>query len=436
MVHKSAHENFLMFYPEIEVCQPPQAPATWASAGTAIEFTALDLSGVKEALVADPTLERDPMAVGRRKRIRGIRNSEWNFTAKLHGTGATTVEDSLVAETYLSKIMLWVMGGQFRTPTKAVVSGTATTLVVDDAAGFAPGCLVAVEDTTSPDEEHEGKLHFRRVIQVDDGTNTLTLSEDLPFTPTADDVIHGTITSYLDSTRLVDAVRGGGVYTWSWLAKLSQGDADHLYQLEGCVATPAFGNLARGQLPTLQLNVMAANFRHAGEDGLTEPTFPAAQGRPQLSMGVDVQCSIGEYGNTDLNLCDVNQVGFEPGYSRVRVETTTETLDRFHGMSTYSMAPADCKFTATTLPYDAAWYSRLNQGDEQRINFYQPGPGTGPGKAWCIHIPRAQIGATPGMAAVNEVRAATLEFLAMVPDDCTGGSNPKLEQSIWLFGMA
>lgn len=436
MAHHSTHRKELAFYQETTACSPP---ASWAVSGTPVEFISLDLGNVKEALLVDPTAERRILANGKRKRVKGARNVDWSAVFKMHGTGATTATDAQVAETALSKILTWCCGGVHRTYTRTVVSATnAYTVVVSNATGFVPGCLVGFEDTSSPSAQNAGKIHFARVASIDG--DELTLTEALPFTPASGDVAHGTITIHVDEDYLEDAIRAGAIRTWNWFAKLHKSGTEELWQLEGCVGSFALQNLSRGNLPQIAVNMMAANFRHGGADGLTSPTFGTPQGSAQLSMGLDVRCSIGTYGSTTRGGVDVNTASFEPGFTRVRVETGTQEIHRFDGMSTYSVAPGQTKFTATVLPYEDSWYEGLGDGTEYRISYYQPGPGgsagASAGKAWALHIPRAQLVATPGRADVNEVHGAALDFEAMIADDATGGSDEELEKSPFLIGLA
>lgn len=435
MAHHSIHRKELAFYQETTACAPP---ASWAVSGTPVEFISLDLGNVKEALLVDPTAERRILANGKRKRIKGVRNVDWSAVFKMHGTGVTTATDAQVAETALSKILTWCCGGVRRTYTREVASATnAYTVTVSDATGYVPGCLVGFEDTTSPTSQNAGKIHFARVASIDG--DELTLTEALPFTPASGDVAHGTITIHVDEDYLEDAIRAGAIRTWNWFAKLHKSGTEELWQLEGCVGSFALQNLSRGNLPQIAVNMMAANFRHGGADGLTSPTFGTPQGSAQLSMGLDVRCSIGTYGSTTRGGVDVNTASFEPGFTRVRVETGTQEIHRFDGMSTYSVAPGQTKFTATVLPYEDSWYEGLADGTEYRISYYQPGPGgsagASAGKAWALHIPRAQLVATPGRADVNEVHGAALDFEAMIADDATGGSDEDLEKSPFLIGL-
>lgn len=441
MAHHSIHRQWLAFFQETTPCTPPEAPATWASAGTPIEFISVDLAP-KEALLVDPTAETRIQSVGKRRRIKGIRNIDWSAVIKLHGLGAATPEGETAGLTALSQILTWCCGGVHYSNTEEIVSGTATTLVVGNGltASVIPGCLIAVEDTTSPTAQNLGKLHFARVVEVDDGTDTITLAEDLPFTPAAGDVMHGVATIYVDEDYLEDAIRAGSIRTWNWFHKRAKTGTEELWQLEGCVGSFTINNLGRGQLPQIALSIMAANFRYGGEDGLTSPSFGTPQGKPQLSMGKDVRCSISNYSTTTRTTVDVNATTFEPGLNRVRVETATEEIERFEGMSTYSVAPTDCKMTFTVLPHADSWYGALHDDADYRITLYQPGPGgsaaAGAGKSWCIMMPRAQISETPSRVDVNEVSGASVSFSAMEPDDTTGGTNEEIEKSLFLIGLA
>lgn len=439
--HHSNHRSTLAFFPEVTAAI---STTDWAADGTAIDHLAVEINS-KEALVVDPTLEGRIQSVGKRRRIRGIRNNDATVRVKLHGTGATTAEDSQVAETYLSQILEWCMGGVHRSYTRDVVSSAnayTLTVGVGLTTGFLPGCLIAVEDTTSPTAQNTGKLHFARVASVNAGTDTIVLTEALPFTPAANDRIHGTITLYIDETVLEDAIRNGTVNTWSWYHKRvgASGGTDEIWQLEGCVATPSFANFARGQLPEVSLAIMAANFKHSGTDSLTNVSFSTVEGKPQLSMGKDVRCSIASTAATTRVGQDINAFAIEPGFSRVRVETATEEVERFEAMSTYSMAPGECKITATIVPYSDDWYAAIAAETSFRIMFYQPGPGgstaAGAGKSWAICMPKAQVSATPSRADVNEIHGAQVEFAAMEPDDTSGGSNEELEKSLFLIGLA
>jgi hypothetical protein len=435
--HRSIYRQFLAFFEETTPCAPP---ADWAASGTAIDFISADINPKQELLV-DPTAERRIKLTGARTRIKGIRNTDWSAVLKFHGTGAATVTDAQVSETYLSKILEWCCGGLIRTYTRVIASGTTTTLTVDvgDETGFVAGCLIAVEDTTSATAENVGKLHWAQIASI--AAQTLTLTEALPFTPASGDVIHGSITIYMDETVLEDAIKNGSVYTWNWLyQRRLTGGTEELWQMEGTVAGFKLQNFGRGQLPQVALSCMSANFKKTGDDGLTWASLASTVKTPQLSMGRDVKCSISPTAATVRVDYDVNNFEFEPGFSRVRVETCTETTDRFEGMSTYSVAPAETKATFTLVPHGETFYTGLNDDTPYRVMFYNPGPGgaaaAGAGKSWAICIPKAQVGETPTYSAVNEVGGEQVVLSAMDPSALYTGETAEVGGSMFLIGLA
>jgi hypothetical protein len=427
-----AHHIYPQALAFFEETTPCVAPADW-SAETAIEFISIDLSGVKEALVADPTAERRAFKVGTRHMVKGIRNCTASIVLKLHGIGEETADGDQVENTYLARILKHCLGGLHRGSSTTITGGTATIPEVDDATGIIPGCLLAFEDTTSPSARNAGIAHPRRVLSV--SGSAVTLSEAIPFTPAAGDVVHAVATGYLDHDHLVDAVAAGGLCQWYVKRENSNSGTDLLWTLEGSVASLKLDGLGRGALPTLNLDIQAANFRHGAEDGLTNVALAAPEGHAQLAMGLNVILSIQEYGTSTVNEVDANNVTFDVGMTRKPTPTTTERLHRFEGLSSYHYDPGQSKFTCTLVGYTDDFYAGLADNKDYRISFYQPGDGSGAGKGWVLHCGRARLMATPARTDVEQVHGVTLEFMLAEPEDCSGGSNADLEQSRFLLGL-
>lgn len=435
--HRSIHRRSLAYYPETTAAIAPADGTAWLSDGVPIEFISVDVNP-KQQLYVDPTAERRIMANGKRLRVKGVRWVDWSATLKWHGLGAATATDDQAAHSYLSTIMTWVCGGATRTYTRVIASSAnayTLTLDVGDEAGFVAGCLIAVEDTTSATAENAGKLHFAQIASI--SGQDLTLTEALPFTPAQNDVIHGTVTVYVDEDYLEDAIRNSAIRTYSWLYQAST-NSDEIWQLEGTVAHFKLGNLNRGQMPQVTLSMMSANFKHSSDDSLSYVNFGAAAGKPPLSMGLDVRCSLSPTGATTRVSADLNAADFESGFTRVRVETLTEEVDRFGGMSTYSVAPGETKLTMTVVPHDSIFYAALADETTYRCMLYQPGPGGGAaasaGKAWAICIPKGQIAETPSRVDVNEIHGEQIVLSAMLPT--AAGSATEMAQSPFLLGFA
>lgn len=426
--HKTIHENWLGFYAETTVCTPP---GSWANDATWIEHLSADTSGIKQVLTTDPVLARRAFNTGTRKAIKGLRNCTMAVTLPLHGTGVTTADATQVAQTYLGTLLEHCMGGSHRSTRHAVTGGDAVDVELAAVTGIIPGSWLAFQDTTSPVDQDVGKLHPRRVIEVDGVGKIVTLSEALPFVPAAGDIAHPCIAPYLVSSVLVDAFNGPR--TLHWFIRKAKTDTDLLWTVEGAVASMKLDGLGRGALPSLGLDIMGCNFKHGAE--LTNPSPTTFQGHAQLSMGLDVLLNIGEYGDDTLVTHDLVNVSFECGFTRTRVESVTEKTNRAEGTATYSFAPGDTKMTVTLTPYDSAWYAGLEEGKEYRLSLVQPGDGSGAGKGWVLHMARAQLISTPSRMDANENHAVQLEFKAMEAEDCVGGSNEDLERTRFTLAL-
>ena len=413
MAHKHIHPQALAFAAETTPCE---APADW-TAETAIEFISMDLSGVKETLVADVTAERRTMAVGDRAMVPGIRNCTASFVLKLHGIGEETADTLQVPNTYLAKLLKHCMGQVVRGYSTTLTGGTTAIPLVTAATGIIPGVMLGFEDTTSPTAQNTGIVHFRRVLTVN--ALAITLSEVLPFTPANGDVVHGCVTAAFSHSYLVDAVTAGGLLQWFCKREEGNSDDDLLWTLEGSVASFSLDGLGRGALPTIKLDVMAANFRHGAQDGLNNVALATPEGSAQLSMGTNVRCLLSPTSSNAITEVDCNEVALDVGMQRKQTPTTTERLHRFDGLSSYHYDPSKSHMTLKVVGYTDDFYAGLAAGTTWRITLYQPGDGTGAGKGWCIHAGKARLVETPTRADIDMVHGTSLKFQLVEPADAT-----------------
>lgn len=424
------NEQRISFYKELVACEPP---ADFAVDGTPIEFISVDLGGVKEELIVDPTAEARYTAVGNRARRKGRRNGTFNVVTKIHGNGVVTADAATVTETYLGTLLEHCYGGLHLGTSHVIDGGTATVPILDSVTGVIPGCMLAFEDISSPEAAYDGFPVCRRVLAVDAGTKAVTLSEALPWTPAADDPVHACQTVYLDRAVLKDAKGAGG--TMCWYVALGE-DVSLQWRMDGCVATAKIGGLGMGGLPQLELECMNANFANGAEDDLVAiDDLGEPEGHAQLSMSLDVTLSIQAVGNTAINEVDANAVNFEPGIARSKSDTVTGRTYRFHGLATYSVTANQTKFTCTINDYNEDFYAALAVDQAYRITLTQPGNGNGAGAGWCIHMGKARLVSTPGRADVGDNHGLTLEFEASEPADTTGGSNVDLQKSRFLIAL-
>lgn len=436
MAQVSIHRSQLAYYPETVVCE---APADWDASGTLIEHISADPASIGQTFIPDPTLELRALSVGSRYNVQGIRNTDMTVGVKLHGTGVVTDPGGQVEPTALGTLLEHCMGGIHRGTSHTVTGGSTTVVSLDSVTGVVKGCIIGFQDTTAPLAKNLGKVHPRRVIDIDDADPfTVTLSEALPFTPANGDLAHGAITAYANESVLEDSV-APAVKTFSWWHSKERvgGGAEMIWHLQGCVASFEVQGLDRGQLPSLNLKIMAANFKHGNTDGLTNVAWTQTpEGHAQLSMGRDVLFTLGTYANSALSEMDINKCAFAVGFERTRVETITEKTHDFEGLASYSFKPAPSKFSVTLLPYRDNEYTELAARTQKRVTLYQPGDGSGAGKGWCIHMACAQIAATPKRADVGDVNGQALELQAMEPDDVVdGGDTVDLEKANFLIAI-
>lgn len=419
MAQKHIHENFVGFYPEAVVCE---GPGNWAVDATWIEHVSSDVSGLKDAIIVDPTLEGRSFAVGTRQMRKGIRNGQCSVGVKLHGIGVTTAAATQAAQTYIGRIWEHVMGGVYRGTRRAVVGGTASEVELDAVTGVIPGCTLWFQSA-------DGKLHPRQVIAVDAGTKVVSLDVALFAAPAGGEAAMPAITGYWVSDVLVDAF--GGPHTWQWFFRKEKSGQNLLWTADGTVASFTLDGLSKGGLPVMNLAIEACNFKHGSKDGLTNPSPTTFHGQGQLSMGKNVYCLIQKYGQTVPTKVSATNVTITPGIARERVESTTEVIDRTNGTATYSCTVADSTFGCTVSGYSQQWYEDLEEGEEFSIYFYQAGDSAvgSAGKAWGYHAARAQLMATPTRSDLNQNHAVNLMFKCMESELCTGGSNEDLERS-------
>lgn len=429
MAAKSKHRSYVAFFPESSVNTPP---ADWAASGLPIEHTALDVSTIKAARLDDPTLETRILAKNKRHKIAGIRNTDAKLTLKCHGKATTTALDAQAAETTLSKILKHCMGGCVRTNTTTITGGTASQPIVDDTTNLVVGATIWVQDITSPAAKYSGKPRMTRIIAIDDGTKTLTVKPELPFTPANTDKVLGTITLYVDEDVLEDSVASaGGPHTASWFFKKHKTNTDLLWQLTGSVASFSLSNLGPGQLPTFELSIMAANQKSGAADGLSSPDFDDPYGAAQICLGKDSECVIASYSTDDHTVRQTSAFALDVGYTRDRITANSITADGFEGTSTYGLEPGDTSATITLNDYVDDWYASREADGEWYVMLSQP---AAEGKAWGLMLPRCGITDHPSPIEVGSIHGVSVKFGAMVPDDCTGGTE-SLVKSPFLISL-
>lgn len=405
MAAKTIHSSRVAYFPETTQGTPPES---W-DAQQQVDHTAAETDGIKQSLIADPTLQLSVNETGSELMIKGLRSSEFKLGLKLHGSGVTTAGGSQIAKTPLMRIAEHCWGGIHRSNSTTLTGGTAAVPELTAVTNIVAGCILGFEDVTSPTTMNAGKVFLRRVVSID--TLEVTLDRELPFTPANTDKVHAVATIYFDEEVLVDSRDPVGTFSW-FVQKARTGATDLCWELMGCAATLAFTGLTRNGVPGLDLAIMAANFRHGN---ITPPTWSgSAAGSAQLAIGRDTQFSLVEYGDTTNTLLQCAAVAIEPGIPRVALDTVTEVDDNMEGRWAYSVEPAATTATITIGAHSGSYETELQADTQYALSYCQVAAA---GKVWGIFLPHCQIAENPGDSPINAVHGAQVKFQARVPDD-------------------
>lgn len=404
MAAKTNHSSRVAFYVEVAQGTPP---ASWNDQQL-LDHTAAETDGIKQSLIADPTLKLSVNEAGDDLYIKGLRSCEWKLGLKLHGSGVVTNAASQIVKTPLMRVAEHCWGGIHRSNSTTVTGGTALEPELAAVTNIVAGCVIGFEDITTPGI-NAGKVFLRRVVAIDE--LVVTLDRELPFTPANTDKVHGVATVYFDEDVLMDSSDPVGTFSW-FIQKARAGAADLCWELMGCAATLAFTGLTRNGIPGLDLSIMAANFRHGN---LTAPTWSGtASGHAQLAIGRDTQFSLVEYGTTTNTLLQCAAMAIEPGIPRVPLDTVTEVDDNMEGRWAYSVEPALTSATITIGAHAGSYETKLQADTQYALSYCQVAAA---GKVWGIFMPHCQIAENPSDAPVNAVHGAQVKFQARVPDD-------------------
>lgn len=401
---------------------------------TPIEIVSLNIDGVVTEYIVDNTAEARAGAMGNRDRIPGRRNGTFEIVCKLHGLGLTVADGETAPLTYLAEHMGASWGGVHLSNSTTITGGTSTIPILDSVTNIVPGCMITIEDLTTPAKEHDRLPVVRRVLAVNAGTKAVTLSETIPFTVADGDAVHATATIYHSPHALRDSAASGQTFGWY----ISQGDDVSVQtRIDGAVHNASIEGFSLGGLLSLKLSGMNANYAKGASEGITYiADLGEPEGSPALTTGLDMTLSIQEVGNAAENLVEASSIAWEPGVTRSKSESQTPKNFRFHGLAGYSMAPGQTTLTITLAEYQDDFLAGLTQGKRYRCTLTHPGVGAGAGSVVAIHMPNAHITATPGKAAVGDNWGLTLVFEASESKDTTGGSNIDLQKSRFYVALA
>lgn len=396
----SRYPSLLAFAPESEQGTPPDDADAWVSEGTRLRHIgeSLDVSGVGQAVVEDMRSQEYIYAL--EQRVKGLRNTEFPFDAYLAGQGAATTATNQIAANALATLLEHCLGGHHRSNTTVVTGGTAANPTITSATNIEPGCLVFFVDTSAGDN----LPHPRRVLAVN--TLTLTLDEDLDFTPANGDVMHAMHTLYDDESVLVDSAVGPT--TLSWLVQKGLAAALENWQFMGCKTELTKITLARGAHPLLSFRTLAANF--VGPQSAPSPSWVAApSGNAPIPTGPATEWQYQTYGNATANRIHKYSFDLTPGVPAIPIDTNSEVESNMQGRQAYTTAPADT-IIKLGMEYGNTPWTQFESDTLKYLRFSKLAPA---GQHITLYFPRCEQSAPPKRGINGDVSAVDLELRSL-----------------------
>jgi hypothetical protein len=393
----SRHPSLLAFAPESEQGTPPADATAWVSEGTRLRHIgeSLDVAGVGQAVVED--MRSQLYVYGLNQRVRGLRNTEFPFDAYLTGQGAATTATNQIAALDLATVLGHCLGGHHRSNTTVVTGGTALEPIVTSVTNIAVGCLVFFVDTSAADN----LPHPRRVVAID--TLTLTLDQELSFTPANGDVCHAMHTLYDDESVLVNSAVGPT--TLSWLAQKGLAAALENFQFMGCKSQLSKIALGRGALPLLNFRTLAANF--LAPDEAPNPSWVAApSGHAPVAIGPRTEWQYQTAGDDAANVVHCYSFDLEVGVPVVPIDTNGEVQDNMQGRQAYTTAPGDTIIKLGMDFTNAAW-TDFDASTLKYLRFSKLAPA---GQLITLYFPSCELANSPKRGINGDVSAVDLEL--------------------------
>ena len=399
----SAFASQLAYFQEVTQGLSPANAAAWVSSGQQIRHVAesLDPSSIIAAALEDLRSQKRVHAVNRK--VEGLRNVEFPFSNYITGSGVVTADSSEIVETPLMTLLTHALGGlDLNTSTTLAGGGhTASIVNVTAATGMVVGGHLAFELAADP-----GVSHIRRITDV--STLAITLDQDLPSVPADADLVHAMATIYIDPDVLIDSNGGGGPFTFSWLIQKGLAGALENFEIKGSKAMLGAMNFTRGELPTMDFNVMAANF--VSPQTAPTPSWTLdPDGFAPVAIGPNTEIFFQDNGTVTDNQINVSEVTIDPGVPVIRVPTVTESQANMEGTCNYATGPADTLIDINIVPFNT---DEFDDWDADTFMVFRLAKVAAAGSLFAVSIPNAEIAAYPARGTVDAVSSRQIQLRA------------------------
>ena len=343
-----------------------------------------------QAAMADPTQRStiSPLYAP----ILGLKSgSKLTFPTFLRGTGTAAgdgvagLTSSTLAE---GRLLYQAMGGEDSSTGTTVNDASATTTSFDvaSAAGLAEGNGVLVDIG--------GTLEANVIASI--SGSTVTFLRAFSAAPSNGATVNAGTTYYVTETV-------PGYLQFRLLT--SEGNGEGYWQMLGCVADLKLADLAPGQIPKCNWDVMATSWALNTGVALASSSFTNSSQPPV--PGVASELYLGTYGNTTRTVVGVSALDIDPGLTWQPVPSVSDGVE---GVQSYVRSASAPTVNMTLTTFEGDRVSDFSAGTAKFLHYQM---GSTAGSTVLIEIPRMIPAALPQRSNVNSQAGMQCQYIGV-----------------------
>ena len=358
-----------------------EVQSDWDSNATEIYVIEPNVEGVSQTLLDSANIV--PRQTYKHRKIYGLK-SDSTFTCSLylHAKGANAAEAAAATAAIQHTVLKAAVGGLDLGYAEGLAGGTASAPELESDPGIVGGDFGFFYDTSA------GTGEFRRVESI--STVTLTLLEDLSFTPDAGgaDVMHAVVDVYPNEDGIENHADANHV-TLGW--KVQGRDTEDVYEVRGCKPTMGSIAITAGEPVMLELAHKVADWVST-PSATTWTSTPSGEAPNVPGIGTTCSFRLGDFGGALAETAVRGTITFTPGIEHEQDKGPNGT-EAIHG---YSGTIGDAT-VEIVVEYDADYDDEF---DAKTLKHAMVQIGNTPTTAWGMYFPRLEYAAKP--VRINE----------------------------------
>lgn len=353
-----------------------ETQSDWDANATEIYVIEPNVESVGQALLDSANIV--PRQTYKHRKIYGLK-SDSTFTCSMymHAKGTNAAEAAAATAAIQHTLLKACVGGMDLGYAEGLAGGTASAPTLASDPGIVAGDWGFFYDTSA------GTGAFRRIESI--STVTLTLLEDVPFTPDGGgaDVMHAVIDIYPNEDAIENHADANHI-TLGW--KVQGRDTEDNYEIKGCKPTMGAIAITAGEPVMVEL-------AHKMVDWVSTPAATtwtsAPSGEAPNVPGVGTTCSVrlGDFGGALAETAIRGTITFTPGIEHEQDKGPNGT----EGVHGYSGVIGDATLEIV-VEYDADYDDEF---DAKTLKHCMIQIGNTPTTAWGIYCPRLEYAEKP-----------------------------------------